>query len=124
MGVKKRVAGLLPSMRRKPAETPPAPNDGTVPQLAGQALAAIKHRGSHVQIIASAGSGKTEVVSQRVADMLADPTFYNNLTARIPLGRIAEPNEVMNAVLFFVSPASDFITGQTLYLDGGITATQ
>jgi hypothetical protein len=27
-------------------------------------------------------------------------------------------------VLFFVSPASDFVTGQTLYLDGGITATQ
>ena len=66
----------------------------------------------------------TFVRTDLVADMLADPTFYNALTARIPLGRIAEPNEVMNAVLFFVSPASDFITGQTLYLDGGITATQ
>jgi enoyl-[acyl-carrier-protein] reductase (NADH) len=31
---------------------------------------------------------------------------------------------VRNAVLFLVSPASDFITGQTIYLDGGITATQ
>lgn len=66
----------------------------------------------------------TFVRTEQVAHMLADPTFYNNLTARIPLGRIAEPEEVMNAVLFFVSPASDFITGQTLYLDGGITATQ
>jgi gluconate 5-dehydrogenase len=66
----------------------------------------------------------TFVRTQQVANMLSDPTFYNNLTARIPLGRIAEPDEVMNAVLFFVSPASDFITGQTLYLDGGITATQ
>ena len=36
----------------------------------------------------------------------------------------AEPEDVANAVLFFASPASDFITGQTLYLDGGITATQ
>src|SRR5438067_4272670 len=42
------------------------------PQLEGDALAAVKHRGSHLQIIASAGSGKTEVVSQRVADLLAD----------------------------------------------------
>src|SRR5713226_4747607 len=40
------------------------------PQLEGDALAAARHRGGHVQIIASAGSGKTEVVSQRVADLL------------------------------------------------------
>ncbi|MBC7811076.1 MAG: SDR family oxidoreductase [Burkholderiales bacterium] len=66
----------------------------------------------------------TFVRTEQVAAMLSDPTFYSALTARIPLGRVAEPEEVMNAVLFFVSPASDFITGQTLYLDGGITATQ
>jgi len=42
------------------------------PVLEGDALAAVKHRGSHLQIIASAGSGKTEVVSQRAADLLAD----------------------------------------------------
>jgi NAD(P)-dependent dehydrogenase (short-subunit alcohol dehydrogenase family) len=66
----------------------------------------------------------TFVRTQQVAHMLADPAFYNALVARIPLGRIAEPEDVANAVLFFASPASDFITGQTLYLDGGITATQ
>jgi len=42
------------------------------PQLEGDALGAVRHRGSHLQIIAAAGSGKTEVVSQRVADLLAD----------------------------------------------------
>ncbi|MGI9030898.1 MAG: ATP-dependent helicase [Ilumatobacteraceae bacterium] len=42
------------------------------PRLDGDALAAVRHRGSHVQIIASAGSGKTEVVAQRVADLLVD----------------------------------------------------
>src|SRR5205085_6344230 len=42
------------------------------PQLEGDALRAVKHRGSHMQIIAAAGSGKTEVVSQRVADLIAD----------------------------------------------------
>jgi NAD(P)-dependent dehydrogenase (short-subunit alcohol dehydrogenase family) len=66
----------------------------------------------------------TFVRTELVAKMLADPKFYNALIARIPLGRVAEPEEVMQAVLFFVSPASDFITGQILYLDGGITATQ
>ena len=42
------------------------------PQLTGAALDAVNHRGTHLQIIASAGSGKTEVVSQRVAALLAD----------------------------------------------------
>jgi gluconate 5-dehydrogenase len=66
----------------------------------------------------------TFVRTEQVAHMLADANFHNALTARIPLGRVAEPEEVMHAVLFFVSPASNFITGQTLYLDGGLTATQ
>jgi len=66
----------------------------------------------------------TFVRTQQVAHMLADQQFYNALVARIPLGRIAEPEDVWNAVLFFVSSASAFVTGQTLYLDGGITATQ
>jgi NAD(P)-dependent dehydrogenase (short-subunit alcohol dehydrogenase family) len=55
---------------------------------------------------------------------LTDPAFYQSLIARIPLGRIGETDDVVGAVLFFVSPASNFVTGQTLYLDGGITATQ
>jgi NAD(P)-dependent dehydrogenase (short-subunit alcohol dehydrogenase family) len=66
----------------------------------------------------------TFVRTRQVAHMLADQQFYDALVARIPLGRIAEPEDVWNAVLFFVSSASAFVTGQTLYLDGGITATQ
>lgn len=66
----------------------------------------------------------TFVRTEQVAHMLNDEKFYNTLVARIPLGRIAEPVDVWNAIWFFVSPASSFVTGQTLYLDGGITATQ
>lgn len=44
----------------------------SIPVLQGEAAAAVAHRGGHVQIIAAAGSGKTEVVSQRVAALLAD----------------------------------------------------
>lgn len=43
-----------------------------IPKLEGEAAAAVAHRGGHVQIIAAAGSGKTEVVSQRVAALLRD----------------------------------------------------
>ena len=66
----------------------------------------------------------TFVRTQQVAHMLSDEKFYSALVARIPLGRIAEPDDVWHAVMFFISPASGFVTGQTLYLDGGITATQ
>lgn len=66
----------------------------------------------------------TFVRTDLVAHMLADPKFYEGLVARIPLARIAEPEDVAKAVLFFASCAADFVTGQTLYLDGGITATQ
>ena len=48
----------------------------------------------------------------------------SQIVARIPLGRVAEPKDVVGATLFFASPASDFVTGQILYLDGGITASQ
>src|SRR6516165_7848554 len=53
----------------------------TTPQLEGDALAAVRHRGTHLQIIASAGSGKTEIVSQRVADLLADGVAARSIVA-------------------------------------------
>jgi gluconate 5-dehydrogenase len=66
----------------------------------------------------------TFVRTEQVAHMLADASFHDALVARIPLARIAEPDDVASAVLYFVSPAAAFVTGQTLYLDGGLTATQ
>lgn len=41
---------------------------------------------------------------------------------RIPLGRLGEPDDLMGILLYLVSPASDFCTGQTIYVDGGYTA--
>ncbi len=66
----------------------------------------------------------TFIRTAQVAQMLSDADFHNALLSRIPLGRIGEPEDVMRAALFLVAPASDFITGQILYVDGGLTATQ
>lgn len=52
-----------------------------IPVLDGEADAAVRHRGSHVQIIAAAGSGKTEVVSQRVASLMADGESAEGIVA-------------------------------------------
>ncbi len=42
--------------------------------------------------------------------------------SRIPLGRLGEPEDFIGALLFLLSPASDFCTGHVLYVDGGYTA--
>lgn len=60
------------------------------PRLEGAALDAVGHRGSHVQIIAAAGSGKTEVVSQRVADLLAEGVAPEGIVAFTFTQRAAE----------------------------------
>jgi NAD(P)-dependent dehydrogenase (short-subunit alcohol dehydrogenase family) len=66
----------------------------------------------------------TFVRTPQAASLLADREFYDRLVARIPLRRIADADDVVGAVLLFCSPASAFVTGQVLTLDGGLTATQ
>ncbi len=52
-----------------------------------------------------------------------DPAKADPMLARIPLGRFGTPLEVADLVLFLAAPASDMITGQAVYLDGGFTAS-
>jgi gluconate 5-dehydrogenase len=70
------------------------------------------------------GVAPTVVRTEMGAHWLKNPKTRAWLKERIPLGRVAEPADVVGAVLFFCSPASDFVTGQILYVDGGITASQ
>jgi gluconate 5-dehydrogenase len=44
------------------------------------------------------------------------------MLARIPLGRLGEPDDFVGPLLFLLSPASAFVTGQIVYVDGGYTA--
>jgi NAD(P)-dependent dehydrogenase (short-subunit alcohol dehydrogenase family) len=70
------------------------------------------------------GVAPTFVETELVRAYLDDPAFRGPLEARIPLGRVAQPSDIVGPVVFFVSPASGFVTGQVLYVDGGITASQ
>jgi NAD(P)-dependent dehydrogenase (short-subunit alcohol dehydrogenase family) len=70
------------------------------------------------------GIAPTFVYTDMIRHVMENPKFRKALYARIPLGRIADPKDVVGPALFFASPASDFVTGQILYVDGGITASQ
>jgi NAD(P)-dependent dehydrogenase (short-subunit alcohol dehydrogenase family) len=70
------------------------------------------------------GVAPTVVRTEMGAHWLKNPKTRAWLKERIPLGRVAETSDVAGAVLFFCSAAADYVTGQILYVDGGITASQ
>ncbi len=51
-----------------------------------------------------------------------DAELRQDVINRIPLGRIADPEDVVGAAVYLASPASDMVTGHTLLVDGGWTA--
>jgi NAD(P)-dependent dehydrogenase (short-subunit alcohol dehydrogenase family) len=54
--------------------------------------------------------------------MFEDTDFYQDVMRRIPMGKLAKPSDVTGAVLFLASNLSDFVTGDTIRVDGGWTA--
>ncbi|HLI88736.1 MAG TPA: SDR family oxidoreductase [Ktedonobacteraceae bacterium] len=54
--------------------------------------------------------------------MFDDKAFYKNFLTRIPIGRLGEPEDLVGTLLYLASRASDFMTGNIVYLDGGYTA--
>jgi len=53
--------------------------------------------------------------------LFEDEKFYNHAIAQIPMRRHAEPGEMAGAVLYLVSDAASFTTGEILVVDGGMT---
>lgn len=69
----------------------------------------------HVNAI-SPGAILTDMNRER----LADPTKRERLIGRIPLKRIGKPEDVVGAAVFLASSESDYVTGSTIYVDGGL----
>lgn len=74
--------------------------------------------GIRVNAIAPATT-MTEFVQNAAA---ANPARFEKLRGRIKLGRFEQPSDLIGAAIFLASGASDFVTGQTLYVDGGVTS--
>ena len=54
-------------------------------------------------------------------NLIDDPDYAEKWAPLIPLGRIAEPEDMVGPTVFFASDESAFVTGQLLYVDGGWT---
>jgi NAD(P)-dependent dehydrogenase (short-subunit alcohol dehydrogenase family) len=66
--------------------------------------------------------GRLDTPSASRAARTTDPKYMEAMLARIPLKRLATAEEVAAAVCYLASPQAVSITGQTLILDGGLTA--
>ncbi len=64
----------------------------------------------------------TFVETDLTRSVLADEAFAAALCGSIPMGRWADVGDVVGPAIFFASPAAGFVTGQILYVDGGLTA--
>lgn len=98
-----------------PHIVPYAVSKGGLNQLTRvMALGLVKH-GIRVNAIGP-GSIETELLA---GIMSADPAARRNILARTPMGRLGQPEEMAAVAVFLASPASSYITGQTIYADGG-----
>jgi glucose 1-dehydrogenase len=68
--------------------------------------------------IVNVGPGAIETPINKAT--LADPQKHAALLAEIPLGRLGQPDDVANAVIWLASDEASYVTGTTLFIDGGL----
>lgn len=88
---------------------------GGIAQLTRAMSLALIDRGIRVNAVAP-GTIATELARNAV---MADEAARNRLLSRTPMRRLGEPSEVADAVAYLLSDAATYITGETLFVDGG-----
>ncbi len=60
--------------------------------------------------------------SEMTEGIFSEPRYLEYINKQTPLGRVGNPDDLKGAVLYLASPGSDYVTGQTLFVDGGWTS--
>ena len=111
------IASLMTAAAR-PGTSPYTASKGAVGQLTKALAVEWAQHGILVNAIAP-GYVDTDLNKS----LIADPKFDSWVKGRCPLGRWGTPEDIAWPVVFLASPASKFITGQVIYVDGGWLAT-
>lgn len=70
------------------------------------------------------GVAPTFINSDRIQSHIENEAFHKFILERNPMGRIGNPVEVVGQVITFATRAGDYMTGQIVFVDGGVTASQ
>ena len=100
-----------------PGRTPYAASKGGLTLLTKTLALEWAHDGINVNALCP-GPFATEINTP----LLNDPQVSAAMQSKIPLGRWGDPKEIGPAAVFLASEASSFMTGATLFIDGGYTA--
>jgi NAD(P)-dependent dehydrogenase (short-subunit alcohol dehydrogenase family) len=63
------------------------------------------------------------VMTAMTREFLSKPEIYSKMTAEIPLARLGVPEDLIGPIVLLASDESNFMTGQIIYVDGGLSAT-
>ncbi|MBP5858538.1 SDR family oxidoreductase [Marivibrio halodurans] len=92
-----------------------AATKGAVRQITKAMALSLAPYGIRVNAIAP-GSIETEMIRSLAKQ---DPSFKNTILSRTPLRRLGDPSEIASTMLFLVGDDASYVTGQTLFADGG-----
>lgn len=95
-------------------QVPYSISKGGVNQLTKVMALALAPHGIRVNAI-----GPGSIMTDMLASVNADPAARNRILSRTPLGRIGDPSEIASIAAFLASNDASYITGQTIYADGG-----
>src|ERR671918_674419 len=97
-----------------PNQVPYATSKGAVNQLTKVMALALADKGVRVNAI-----GPGSILTDLLKTVMSDEAARGKILSRTPMGRCGEPSEIAKVALFLASDEASYITGQTIYPDGG-----